>query len=88
MDIARQNLNQGNSNLEEFTQLLVIMSTHLDEISALNTLLPEIPNAELESNLRLIIAKLDLLIATSVVSKEMMQVILVKWLETLGGKRL
>ncbi len=82
----QENLNQGDGNFEEFTQLILALSQQMQELEALNSSIPDIVDSELEARLRLIIEKLDAFIGTSAVSKQTMETILKKWLDLLGSR--
>ena len=83
---VQENLNQGDGNFEEFTQLILALSQQMQELEALNSSIPDIVDSELEARLRLIIEKLDAFIGTSAVSKQTMETILKKWLDLLGSR--
>lgn len=82
----QENLNQGDGNFEEFTQLILALSQQMQELEALNSSIPDIVDSELEARLRLIIEKLDAFIGNSAVSKQTMETILKKWLDLLGSR--
>lgn len=81
-----QYLNQGNGNIEEYIQLIRVISQQMKDLEALSVSIPEVIEEDLTSRFQSILDQLDTFIGTSVAAKDMMEIIFGKWRELEGNR--